>query len=541
MNQFRIGPRLAAGFTAVILILIVISTLAYINFARTVTATEENDRTFRAVIAGEEMLVSLLNIETAERGYLATADGRFLEPYEAGREAFRRHLDAAREITSDRPQQQERLDDMEQVYEQWLEEHIQPAIARRHEITTFGDELEDLFSSLGGGHELMNEMRSTLRAFMEHEQRLLTERQDNVQALQLQTTGALATGTLIGALIAGLAGFFITRSITRPTRRALDVANRIADGDLTVDCSSAYKDEVGQLLNAMDRMSDRLQAMMQRITDSASRVASASEQLSSSSEQTRQGARQQSDQTTQVATAMNEMASTVQEVARNTQEASDAARDASTKADEARTVVEGSANGINQLADEVRQASGVIAELEQQSESIGQVLTVIREISEQTNLLALNAAIEAARAGEHGRGFAVVADEVRKLASNTQKSIGDIDAIIEKLQSGTREAVGVMNQGSESAGRNVQASQQAVEVLEGIIAAVTHISDMSNQVATAVEEQTTTAEDINRNITAINDVAAETTSAVDEAAGASQELARLATELQDVVSQFRVR
>ena len=541
MNNLRIGVRLGIGFGAVIVILVLVASFALNNFNRTVAASDENNRTFEVMILAEDMLVALLNIETGERGYLATGEDAYLEVYRDSRGALRQNVERARELIGDQPRQHQRLEELERLYTRWLENHLEPGIERRSEIDGFSSELESIFAGMGGGREVMDAMRAELREFMDHEQVLLAERRENVETLQSQTSWVLFGGMLAGGLASAGFGFFVTRSVTRPTRRALEVAETIADGDLTVDCSTSDRDELGQLLNAMDRMSDRLQTMMQNIADAATRVASSSEELSSTAEQTREGATRQSDSTSQVATAMNQMTSTVQEVARNTQEAADAATDATSKAGDARQIVEQSAEGISTLSEDVGRAADVIRKLERQGEDIGRVLTVIRSISEKTNLLALNAAIEAARAGEFGRGFSVVADEVRNLANSTNDSIGEIDQIIESLQAGTQQAVSVMESSTEGATRNVEASQRAVESLEGVRNAVSHISDMASQVASAVEEQSSVAEDINSNVTSINDVATETATAVNQSAEASDELARLSAELQELVGQFRVR
>ena len=389
----------------------------------------------------------------------------------------------------------------------------------------------------GGDYEAQKEeLDRGTDAFLADVEAEIADRRATLETLAYTTLGA-GLGALV---VAVLLAYVVARSITRPLAEAVTCSQRVADGDLSVDVGSQARDEVGQLLNAMGRMTRGLRETVQHISQASEQVASASEELSVTSARSSEGAQQQSTEVSQVATAMNEMSSTVQEIARNTQEASDAASDANGRSAQARTALETSSTGMEALAGEVEQAAGVIQDLEQRAERIGQVLTVIRNISEQTNLLALNAAIEAARAGEHGRGFAVVADEVRKLASNTQESIGEIEEIIEQLQEGTRNAVDVMTSGQDSAGRNVEEARNAVAALDAIMAGVTHISDMSNQIATALEEQSSTAEEINRNVTTIEQLASETSTAVNEAASASQDLSKLSVDLSGVVARFRL-
>ena len=237
---------------------------------------------------------------------------------------------------------------------------------------------------------------------------------------------------------------------------------------------------------------------------------------------------------------MNEMTATVQEVASHAAHAAEAATSARDEAQGGQRVVSANIDAIQRLADEVMQTAELINRLAEDSNAIGTVLDVIRGIAEQTNLLALNAAIEAARAGEQGRGFAVVADEVRTLAQRTQESTSEIQDMIERLQAGARNAVEAMEKGRAGAESSVRQAVTAGESLQAINQAVAAISDMNLQIATAAEEQSAVAEEINRNITTINMVADETAVGAEQTAEASQELARLAMNLQRIVSQFRV-
>jgi len=246
-------------------------------------------------------------------------------------------------------------------------------------------------------------------------------------------------------------------------------------------------------------------------------------------------------ETEQVATAMNEMAATVQEVARNASEAAGAASHADNEAGAGRAVVRETTASIENLAHEVESAAQVVQQLANDSESIGAVLDVIKGIAEQTNLLALNAAIEAARAGEQGRGFAVVADEVRTLASRTQDSTKEIEGMIEQLQNGARNAVEVMENGREKARTGVDQTKQAVQALDAITKAVATINQMNTQIASAAEQQRATTEEMNRNIININQIAEQTATSAIQTTTASDELARLSAQLQSLVNQFKLQ
>lgn len=280
--------------------------------------------------------------------------------------------------------------------------------------------------------------------------------------------------------------------------------------------------------------------MVSEILGSASQLAAAAEELSAITERAKQGIARQNQETEQVATAMNEMSASIQEVARNAANAAHGAQEADTEARRGHGVVKESIRTIGTLAREVGRISEVVARLKEDSVNIGTVLDVIRGIAEQTNLLALNAAIEAARAGEQGRGFAVVADEVRTLASRTQQSTHEIQQMIERLQAGANEAVAVMEQGSRIAHGAVDQAAKAGEALESITRMVDTIKDMNSQIASAAEEQSTTAEEINRNVANINEVASETSQMAQQTAQAGDNLARMAAQLQELMGRFKL-
>ena len=358
-------------------------------------------------------------------------------------------------------------------------------------------------------------------------------------------TASMKTGMIVGSLVAlGLGVFialFISRMITVPLKEVVGRAKAIASADLSGSALEVKgNDELTELSIAINEMSGNLRNMLQQVTDSTTQLATASEELSAVTEQTSQSIYEQQSQTEQVATAMNEMSATVQEVSKNISDTAQAAREANTETDEGRKMVEDAIQAIQQLAEKIDGASEVIHKLEQDSENINAVLDVIKGVAEQTNLLALNAAIEAARAGEQGRGFAVVADEVRTLAGRTQESTEEINGVIEKLQAGSRKAVDVMNKSRNEAQAVVEQATKAGASLSAISSAVARINDMSIQIASAAEEQSATADEINRNITSISEMANETSAGAQQTAAASDDLARLGTELQELVGRFNV-
>ncbi len=351
----------------------------------------------------------------------------------------------------------------------------------------------------------------------------------------------LIIGTLIAIGIGLFMAIFISRMISVPLSSVVARAKAIASGDLTgADLTTKSNDELAELAHAINEMKSGLHDIIRHVMGSTDQLASAAEEMSAVTAQTSQGIAEQQSQTEQVATAMNQMTATVGEVARHAGEAAGATNHASEAAVSGKNEVDCTVRMINDLACEVEKAAGEIHELESDSVEIGSVLDVIRGIAEQTNLLALNAAIEAARAGEQGRGFAVVADEVRTLASRTQQSTQEIQTMIERLQNGTRNVVHALEERRAQAQTSVEQAAKAGTSLEAITEAVTNISDMNLQIASAAEEQSQVAEEINRNIITISEVADKSAQGGEQTAQASEDLARLASDLQNTIVRFKV-
>lgn len=330
----------------------------------------------------------------------------------------------------------------------------------------------------------------------------------------------------------------------RDMGKSVDDINRtmsaLAEGNLTVQTSYQGKDELGQIAGGLNNMGSEFRQIIQDLSGAASQLASAAEETSAVTRDTNQNILHQQQEVEQVATAMNEMNATVHEVAQNASSAAGAAHNADEQATSGKRVVEKTMDAIESLANEVNSTADAIRSLAQDSETIGTVLDVIRGIAEQTNLLALNAAIEAARAGEQGRGFAVVADEVRTLAQRTQKSTQEIQEMIERLQKGTSSAVDAMERSQERAHAGVQQAAEAGTSLDAIKSAVDNITDMNTQIASAAEEQSAVAEEINKNINNISQVAEQSATGAEQTAAASEQLARLAEQLQTTVTRFKV-
>ena len=349
-------------------------------------------------------------------------------------------------------------------------------------------------------------------------------------AVSLSVIVVLVVAYLFAALY-----FSVSTSIGKVSK----ATKALADGDLTANIQLGTKDEMRTIEKNFNEMVEKIAALIQQISSATNQLAAASEEVSLVAKESASNVDQQRHETDQVATAINEMTATVQEVARNASNAAGAANDADNEANAGIVVVKQTTESIGNLATEVENASSVIKSVENHSVSIGSVLDVIKGIAEQTNLLALNAAIEAARAGEQGRGFAVVADEVRTLASRTQQSTQEIENMREQVQQSAREAVQVMEKSCDQASSGVKYAGEATESFEVITRAISTISDLNTQIASAAEEQSAVSEEINRSVISISDISELTSDGTEQTLSSSNELARLAADLQVLVNYFK--
>lgn len=428
----------------------------------------------------------------------------------------------------------------------------------------FKNYLKTVKENSQGNQSLANIKQNHIRQLEEAKSNLILAEQDtNTASAQLEKLGSLSDnlvaelraevvssvtkaelwtwlGMIIATIIAIAIAFLTVQRITKPLSEINSVLDNVAQGDMTKRLDDSNQDEFGELAKSLNRVTENLRNLIQGIISRSTQLAAASEETSAVTVESSQAIESQRAQVEQAATATTEMSSTSQSVTQSAEDALHEIKQADSEAERVKTISNNNKLTIEKLASEVAGAAQVINKLHQDSASIGGILDVIRGIAEQTNLLALNAAIEAARAGEQGRGFAVVADEVRSLASKTQESTQEIQAMIESLQSGAEEAVAVMAKGQQQADSCVEQSEQAASALEQITQAVSQAHDASEQIATAAGEQHQVSQEISESLESIVAIAEQTAEGANQTSASASEVAKLAEELRLSVEEFKV-
>ena len=404
-----------------------------------------------------------------------------------------------------------------------------------------GGQFEQARSQLNStNNELFRQARELIRVMIESNNRQIKEGAVGADELRSSALAWMISGIVLAFIIAITIGVLITRLITRPIAQAVDSAQRIAKGDLTQAIITERTDEAGQLLMALSDMQGGLKSTLMEIANASDQLASAAEELSAVTEESSRGLTRQNDEIQQAATAVNQMTAAVDEVASNAVSTSEASRQATTEAEDGRQQVAQAVSGMRSMVGEINDSTQSVADLAGQVREIGKVIDVIRGIADQTNLLALNAAIEAARAGEQGRGFAVVADEVRALAHRTQTSTVDIEKMIGEVQVGADDAVTAMNKSLTWANNTQALAQNAGEALQRITDSVAKINERNLVIASASEEQAQVAREVDRNLLNIQDLSTQTAAGAHQTNASSQDLSRLATSFNVLVSKFQL-
>ena len=539
LRNMNIGPRAVLGFALIGGLMLALGIFALTQMRQIRGAAEDISRdnipslsglnTFNQLTMRQRVLSYRLLVNREPDVLQQTFDE--LENSEQQMRAIR----PAYEESISSPEEQAGYTQFQALHEQYRQ------LEQRMAILSRSNQIEALRALVNGEMKTNSE---AVNALLNQMMQVNTQQSldSNEQATeQYSRAFNLVVGLLIfSSVLTAIFAWLLIRSITQPIASALKAAEAIAAGNLTQAVQVDGKDEAGRLLQAMGTMQEKLRDTLQEISGSSAQLASAAEELNTVTAESAQGLSQQNNEIEQAATAVNQMTSAVEEVARNAVSTCEASQNATSSAGEGRDIVQETLIAIERMTQDVQGSASLIGDLANESRDIGKVLDVIRGLADQTNLLALNAAIEAARAGEAGRGFAVVADEVRGLAQRTQQSAEEIEALISGLHRGTQQVADIMDNSRSLTDNSVQLTRRAGDALVSITRTVSVIQEMNPQIAAAAEEQTAVAEEINRSVLKVKGVSEQTSAASQETAAASVELARLGMDLQALVGKFNV-
>ncbi|HCD6630731.1 TPA: methyl-accepting chemotaxis protein [Pseudomonas aeruginosa] len=537
LRRIAIAPRAIIGFAIIALLLVALGLFAHTRMGSLNRAAEEIGEVWLPSVEASGQLSNLMSeLRLGEMNHVLLHDMQRMEQQEQRMDSI---VAALAKVEHDyRPllaldEERQLLDQFVQRQQEYLEGHTALLALSRQNRT-------EESSSLMGGAQLQRyeQVQQTLKQLIGVNREAARASVEDAAEVYSRSSRAILVVLLVALAASVSIAWLLTRSIVVPIRQAVNCADRIAAKDLTGEIVGEGRDEPAQLMNAMRSMQASLHDTIEQIGDSATLLASAAEQLNAVTEEGNRSLSRQNDEIEMAATAVNEMSAAVEEVARNSSSTAEASSLSEQAASNGRARVEQTVRSIRQMNQEIGQTARLVEGLASQAQDIGKVLDVIRAIAEQTNLLALNAAIEAARAGEQGRGFAVVADEVRALAHRTQQSTHEIEGMIASVQAGTDTAVSAMRENDQRARQMLDEAEAADQALGEIAEHATRINERTLVIASAAEEQAHVAREVDRNLVNIRDVAVQTTQGAEQTRGASHELSRLANDLKGMIGRF---
>ena len=500
LNNMSIKARLSAGFGAILALIVVVLGIAFVNFEKTVESNGWTIHTYEVMGEADGMLLSLVNVETGERGFLVGARDEFLEPFNAGRDSFMTHWAKAKQLTSDNPKQQARLDKLKASFDGWIEGYNAESIKMRRLVNEGKMSLSDLSVEFGKakGKTSMDAMRVVLDAFKSEEESLLGVRAAELESLSSMTRSIIVIGGLLSVILGAIVAFGLVRSISRPLSQLSEFSQEIGEGNLTAKVGIASNDEIGQMSRVLESAIEKIREVVQGVQNASGSIVSAAQQVNATGQTMSQGSSEQAASVEETSASLEQMSSSINQNADNAKQTDGMASQASKEAEEGGQAVQETVSAMKDIADKIG---------------------LIEDIAYKTNLLALNAAIEAARAGEHGKGFAVVADEVRKLAERSQASAQEI---------------------SELSGNSVKVAERAGSLLDTIVPSIVKTASLVQEITAASEEQAEGVKQVNGAVSQLDKVAQSNAASAEELAATSEEMTNHAEQLQSMVAFFRV-
>ena len=539
MNRFTIGTRLLVGFSIVSLLLVIVIGSGVRSLYKSQEQLENVKRVNMLSGNVAKAATSLKTLDDAIKGIVLlenrAAKEKLVAKIQELRGAYREALDVVEKNTKT-PEGKKLIAELNAAVaaEKVINEKLIP-------LALAGDEQPFKALMAAEGEKAVEKVNVASSAMLQfYEKRVAVRVADAIESSDTAITVMYGFGT-VALVLSILTAILITRSITKPLRRCVEVADMVADGDLTVSIHPDQgRSETSHLMRSMDNMAARMRNAIDQVSRASGDVSSSAIELHATSKNMVCGTEEVASQAATVATAGEEMASTSLDIATNCNSAAQSSRHASELALSGAAIVQNTVDGMARISERVRATARNVESLGARSDQIGEIIGTIEDIADQTNLLALNAAIEAARAGEQGRGFAVVADEVRALAERTTRATKEIAGMIKAIQTETRQAVDSMEEGVSEVERGTDEASRSGGALQEILTQINEVTGQINQIATAAEEQSSTSREISNNMHQITDVIQETAKGTHETALAANQLTHLATELEGLVGQFRL-
>ncbi|MGM0631978.1 MAG: methyl-accepting chemotaxis protein [Pseudomonadota bacterium] len=545
LNRLTLVQKLIIAFGAVVTVFIAQNLLTRLQMTTVDEAATQSLHTADVMADADALLLALVDIESGERGFALTGDERFLQPYEEGVRAYGRRMSRLRDLVADNPEQVRRLDELDRQYQGFLTEGVHPIIELRRQVDAAAGavaepdltRVSDLANE-GTSRAYMADMRALMDEFIAVEDRLRLER-DEAMTASLGSMGLLLLlGPAMASVLAVLIVLWLARDMQGRFRTLLDVAHAIGDGDFSQHIDASGNDEVAGVMTEFDRMRKTLAATLATIRGGSERLVGAGGKLGDTVQYLGRSSDEQNEFSSRMAATTEELTVSISEVTRSAEEARDISSSSESMSREGSEIILGSVSSMQAISERVQHAAGRINQLSRQSDEISSIISVIDSVSEQTNLLALNAAIEAARAGEHGRGFAVVADEVRGLAQRAAESTQEISRMINEVQSGIQSAVTEMESTVEQVGRGVEEANRAGDAIREIEAGSHRVLDVVDHISNALRQQSEASDDVARSVEKIASLSSEGASQVHEVRRVLDEVRALSDELEAEIGKF---